>query len=150
MSSTVPMGILNGTCFFAWRNVPSWGRSFAGQKLNHNNNSYEMYQSVWSLFRSVLEMASYGGTGAWEALGFFMWRFCVMFLGSAGIGVACGLLSALTLKHVALRDYTSLELCILIIFIYAPYALAEGIHLSGHDTCNMAGRRMYFSTLGDK
>lgn len=54
-----------------------------------------------------------------------------MFLGSAGIGVVFALLSALTLKHVALRDYTSLELCILIIFIYAPYALAEGIHLSG-------------------
>ena len=76
-------------------------------------------------------MASYGDVGAGEALMFFLWRFGVMFLGSAGIGVVFGLLSALTLKHVALRDYTSLELCILLIFIYAPYALAEGIHLSG-------------------
>uniref|UniRef100_A0A6A7G718 Sodium/hydrogen exchanger n=1 Tax=Hirondellea gigas TaxID=1518452 RepID=A0A6A7G718_9CRUS len=83
------------------------------------------------LTSSVLEMASYGDMGVLETIGYFLWRFCTMILGSAGIGVLFGLMSALTLKHVALRDYTSLELCILIIFIYAPYALAEGIHLSG-------------------
>ncbi|MCL4127860.1 UNVERIFIED_CONTAM: hypothetical protein GTU68_052771 [Idotea baltica] len=54
-----------------------------------------------------------------------------MFTASAGIGVAFALLSALTLKYVPLREYTSLELCIVIIFIYAPYTLAEGLHLSG-------------------
>ncbi|KAF2364327.1 Na+/H+ exchanger [Trinorchestia longiramus] len=83
------------------------------------------------LTTSVLDLASYGDMGPGEGLLYFAWRFCVMFLGSAGIGVAFALLSAFTLKHIALRDYTSLELCILIIFIYAPYALAEGIHLSG-------------------
>lgn len=54
-----------------------------------------------------------------------------MFFASAGIGVAFALLSALTLKYVPVREYTSLELCIILIFIYAPYTLAEGIHLSG-------------------
>ncbi|XP_018026186.1 sodium/hydrogen exchanger 8-like [Hyalella azteca] len=83
------------------------------------------------LTTSVLDLASYGDMSPGEGLLYFVWRFCLMFLGSAGIGVFFGLLSAITLKHIALRDYTSLELCILIIFIYAPYALAEGIHLSG-------------------
>ncbi|CAL4075178.1 unnamed protein product, partial [Meganyctiphanes norvegica] len=69
--------------------------------------------------------------GATEAFLYVAWRFMVMFFASAGIGVAFGLLSALMLKYMPVRDYTSLELCIIIIFIYAPYTLAEGIHLSG-------------------
>lgn len=69
--------------------------------------------------------------GSGEAVLYTVWRFCVMFFASAGIGVAFALLSALTLKYVPVREYTSLELCIILIFIYAPYTLAEGIHLSG-------------------
>ncbi|KAJ9587254.1 hypothetical protein L9F63_019233, partial [Diploptera punctata] len=58
-------------------------------------------------------------------------RFCLMFFASAGIGVAFALVSALLLKHVDLRKNPSLELGIMLVFTYAPYALAEGIHLSG-------------------
>lgn len=85
------------------------------------------------LTSTVLEMASpaMASMGSGEALLYTVWHFCVMFFASAGIGVAFALLSALTLKYVPVREYTSLELCIIIIFIYAPYTLAEGIHLSG-------------------
>ncbi|PSN33069.1 Sodium/hydrogen exchanger 8 [Blattella germanica] len=58
-------------------------------------------------------------------------RFCLMFFASAGIGVVFALASALLLKHVDLRKNPSLELGIMLVFTYAPYALAEGIHLSG-------------------
>ena len=70
--------------------------------------------------------------GPGEAFFYTIWRFCVMFFASAGIGVFFALLSALTLKYIHLREYTSLELCLVIIFIYAPYTLAEGLHLSGN------------------
>ncbi|XP_076034714.1 na[+]/H[+] hydrogen exchanger 1 [Oratosquilla oratoria] len=85
------------------------------------------------LTSTVLEMAtpSMSSVGAGEALLYTTWRFCVMFFASAGIGVAFALLSALTLKYIPLREYTSLELCIIIVFIYAPYFMAEGLHLSG-------------------
>ncbi|KAG7171154.1 Sodium/hydrogen exchanger 8-like [Homarus americanus] len=85
------------------------------------------------LTSTIIEMASpaMATMGSGEAVLYTVWRFCVMFFASAGIGVAFALLSALTLKYVPLREYTSLELCIIIIFIYAPYTLAEGIHLSG-------------------
>lgn len=59
----------------------------------------------------------------------------MMFFASAGIGVVFALASALLLKHVDLRKHPSLEFGMMLVFTYAPYALAEGIHLSGkaHD-----------------
>ncbi|XP_050664343.1 sodium/hydrogen exchanger 8 [Leptidea sinapis] len=58
-------------------------------------------------------------------------RFWLMFFASAGIGVLFALISALLLKHVDLRKNPSLELGMMLVFTYAPYVLAEGIHLSG-------------------
>ncbi|XP_061197565.1 sodium/hydrogen exchanger 8-like [Saccostrea echinata] len=58
-------------------------------------------------------------------------RFLVMFFGSAAIGVVCGLISALLLKYIDLRKTPSLEFGLMLTFSYLPYALAEGIHLSG-------------------
>lgn len=84
-------------------------------------------------------------------------RFCLMFFASAAIGVAFALASALIsfwlsfflmhfsnnnwikfsltsvnlLKYVELRRNPSLEFSMMMVFTYLPYALAEGIHLSG-------------------
>lgn len=57
--------------------------------------------------------------------------FCEMFFASAGIGVIFALISALLLKYIDLRKHPSLEFAIMLMFTYAPYVLAEGIHLSG-------------------
>ena len=59
-------------------------------------------------------------------------RFWLMFFASAGIGVLFALVSALLLKHVDLRKNPSLEFGMMLVFTYAPYVLAEGIHLSGN------------------
>lgn len=58
-------------------------------------------------------------------------QFCSMFFASAGIGVIFALISALLLKYVDLRKTPSLEFAMMLVFTYAPYVLAEGIHLSG-------------------
>ncbi|XP_028409915.1 sodium/hydrogen exchanger 8-like [Dendronephthya gigantea] len=58
-------------------------------------------------------------------------HFFSMFIGSACIGIAFALLSALLLKHINLRRIPSLELALILIFSYAPYGLAEGLKLSG-------------------
>lgn len=58
-------------------------------------------------------------------------RFCVVFFGSAIIGVAFALIAALIFKYVDLRKHPSLEFGMMLIFIYSPYGLAEGLHLSG-------------------
>ena len=55
----------------------------------------------------------------------------MIFLGSAGIGTFVGLCSSLTLKYVDLYTNPSLEFALMLCFVYMPYALAEGIHLSG-------------------
>lgn len=59
-------------------------------------------------------------------------HFCLMFFASAVIGVIFALISALLLKYVDLRKNPSLEFGLMLVFTYAPYALAEGIHLSGN------------------
>lgn len=66
-----------------------------------------------------------------EAIVIGIERFCLMFFASAGIGVVFALLSALLLKHIDLRKNPSLEFGMMLVFTYAPYVLAEGIHLSG-------------------
>lgn len=66
-----------------------------------------------------------------EAIVLGIERFCLMFFASAGIGVVFALVSALLLKHVDLRKNPSLEFGMMLVFTYAPYVLAEGIHLSG-------------------
>ncbi|KAG0416465.1 hypothetical protein HPB47_006364 [Ixodes persulcatus] len=68
-------------------------------------------------------------------------RFFLVFFASAGIGVAFALAAALIslhlgfdvhlLKYVDLRKNPSLEFGMMLVFVYAPYGLAEGIHLSG-------------------
>ena len=58
-------------------------------------------------------------------------RFGVVFFGSAGIGAAFALIAALVFKYIDLRKHPSLEFGMMLVFIYAPYGLAEGLHLSG-------------------
>jgi len=82
------------------------------------------------LTTSVLESSSPTMTSSETLITGFN-RFCLMFFASAGIGVVFALASALLLKHVDLRKNPSLEFGIMLVFTYAPYALAEGIHLSG-------------------
>jgi len=58
-------------------------------------------------------------------------RFLGVFLGSAGIGTLVALISALVLKHIDLYTNPSLEFGFMLCCVYSPYALAEGMHLSG-------------------
>jgi len=70
-------------------------------------------------------------TGSGSAIMNALSRFCMMFFASAGIGVVFAIMSALILKHVDFRKHPSLEFGLMLVFTYAPYVLAEGIHLSG-------------------
>lgn len=58
-------------------------------------------------------------------------RFCIVFFGSAVIGVAFALIAALLFKYIDLHKHPSLEFGMMLVFIYAPYGLAEGLQLSG-------------------
>lgn len=75
------------------------------------------------------EHSASGSTG--DAILSALGTFFTMFFASAGIGVVFALISALLIKHVDLRKHPSLEFGLMLVFTYAPYVLAEGIHLSG-------------------
>lgn len=85
------------------------------------------------LTTTVMPLMSHNSTGGstGEAILSGLNTFCLMFFASAGIGVVCALISALLLKHIDLRKHPSLEFGMMLAFTYAPYVLAEGIHLSG-------------------
>ncbi|XP_058058002.1 sodium/hydrogen exchanger 8 [Anopheles bellator] len=83
------------------------------------------------LTTTVMPMVSDPGTNAGESIFSALNTFLQMFFASAGIGVVFALMSALLLKHVDLRKHPSLEFGLMLVFTYAPYVLAEGIHLSG-------------------
>ena len=102
--------------------------------------------------RTILNQLPTNGTtgvpsdqSAAHVLGNSAWQFCVMFFGSALLGVIFALISALVsdnyksvpywclqfLKLINLRRHQSLEFSMWVIFAFAPYFLAEGLHLSG-------------------
>ncbi|XP_040171496.1 sodium/hydrogen exchanger 8 [Anopheles arabiensis] len=83
------------------------------------------------LTTTVMPMVSDSGSSTGESIFSALNTFCMMFFASAGIGVVFALMSALLLKHVDLRKHPSLEFGLMLVFTYAPYVLAEGIHLSG-------------------
>lgn len=85
------------------------------------------------LTTTVMPMVSGSGgpEGTGESIISALNTFCLMFFASAGIGVVFALMGALLLKHVDLRKHPSLEFGLMLVFTYAPYVLAEGIHLSG-------------------
>ncbi|BFZ12958.1 hypothetical protein BsWGS_15997 [Bradybaena similaris] len=85
------------------------------------------------LTSTMLEFASPGAVVASGTSAFFqaLGRFCLMFFASSAIGVAFGLVSAMITKFVDLHKTPSLEVGMVFCFSYLPYALAEGIHLSG-------------------
>ena len=68
---------------------------------------------------------------ALSQLGHGVGRFFGIFFGSAAIGTLVGLGSSLVLKYIDLYNNPSLEFALMLCFVYSPYALAEGIHLSG-------------------
>lgn len=70
-------------------------------------------------------------TNTGESITYAFKTFFTMFFASAGIGMVFALISALLLKHIDLRKHPSLEFGLMLVFTYAPYVLAEGIHLSG-------------------
>lgn len=83
------------------------------------------------LTTTVMPMVSGTSAGTGESIFSALNTFCMMFFASAGIGVVFALMSALLLKHIDLRKHPSLEFGFMLVFTYAPYVLAEGIHLSG-------------------
>nr|XP_042898675.1 sodium/hydrogen exchanger 8-like [Parasteatoda tepidariorum] len=61
-------------------------------------------------------------------------RFLIVFVTSAAVGIVFALIAALIsfyFKHLALNQYPSLEFGMILIFIYAPYCLAEVLQISG-------------------
>lgn len=83
------------------------------------------------LTKTVMDPNLAASASAGDAIVSALSKFCMMFFASAGIGVIFALISALLLKHVDLRKHPSLEFGMMLAFTYAPYVLAEGIHLSG-------------------
>ncbi|RUS80101.1 hypothetical protein EGW08_012147 [Elysia chlorotica] len=85
------------------------------------------------LTTTLLEFASPDAVVTSGAAAFFqaVARFSLMFFGSAAIGVLFGLLSAMMTKFCDFHKTPSLEVGMVFAFSYLPYALAEGIHLSG-------------------
>jgi len=80
---------------------------------------------------AVIESDSNADIGIMGQLGGGISRFFGVFFGSAAIGILVALLSSLVLKHIDMYTNPSLEFALMLCFIYTPYALAEGVHLSG-------------------
>ncbi|XP_076875109.1 sodium/hydrogen exchanger 8 isoform X2 [Brachyhypopomus gauderio] len=75
--------------------------------------------------------SSASAVSGWDTFLQALAYFLKMFFGSAALGTLTGLVSAVCLKHIDLRNTPSLEFGMMFIFAYLPYGLSEGIKLSG-------------------
>ncbi|CAI5936071.1 unnamed protein product [Closterium sp. NIES-65] len=84
------------------------------------------------------------GRGVWFAISFFLANF----IGSFSIGVIMGLLSALVFKHCGFEDdgLALLQACLLSLFPYMAYMLADAFELSGIVAILFAGMTMRYYT----
>ncbi|XP_076875110.1 sodium/hydrogen exchanger 8 isoform X3 [Brachyhypopomus gauderio] len=80
--------------------------------------------------------SSASAVSGWDTFLQALAYFLKMFFGSAALGTLTGLVSAVCLKHIDLRNTPSLEFGMMFIFAYLPYGLSEGIKLS--ETCVFA------------
>ena len=83
----------------------------------------------------------------------FLIFFTVDFVGSLCLGVLSGVLAALLLKVVDMRQTKLLELSLYIMIMYVPFLLAEMIHLSGIVTIlftGIAARRYCVPNLSEQ
>ena len=80
---------------------------------------------------AVIESGQSADIGIISQIGGGISRFFGVFFGSAVIGTVVAMISSLVLKHIDLYTNPSLEFALMLCFIYTPYALAEGVHLSG-------------------
>jgi len=75
--------------------------------------------------------AAMADVGVFQQISQGILRFFGVFFGSAAIGTIVAVISSLVLKHIDLYTNPSLEFALMLCFVYSPYALAEGVHLSG-------------------
>jgi len=81
-----------------------------------------------SLFRLFSELGSHDmDVSLLTPVVSFLW----IFFGSIMVGGVCGLVSAAVFRHTSLRQYPSLEISVLFLFAYWPFAFCEGAGLSG-------------------
>lgn len=97
------------------------------------------------LYRTLLNFIQAEFTPQLVGLAFL--QFFTSFFGSALLGIAFSLVSALVLKHVNFRRYSSLEIAVVIVFAYAPYLMAEAVGLSGIMAILFAGIGMSHYTF---
>ncbi|GJP52706.1 hypothetical protein CLOM_g11797 [Closterium sp. NIES-68] len=98
------------------------------------------------LYRTLLSFVTtkVDGRGIWFAISFFLANF----IGSFSIGVILGLLSALVFKHCGFEDdgLALLQSCLLSLFPYMAYMLADAFELSGIVSILFAGMTMRYYT----
>ncbi|CAM6088315.1 unnamed protein product [Calypogeia fissa] len=93
-------------------------------------------------YRTVLTFVTkdVSGWGVFEAL----WYFIANFIGSFSIGVLCSLGSALLFKYGGFNDHglAILESCLVVLFPYCSYMMADALGLSGIVAILFAGITM--------
>ena len=96
-----------------------------GESVLNDAVSIVLAQTALEFNKSSMEMS------ATTALFKGVTRFIAVFVGSSIIGVVFALIAAIIFKCIKLHRHPALEYGMMMIFIYAPYSLAEGLQLSG-------------------
>ncbi|KAK9383156.1 Sodium/hydrogen exchanger family-domain-containing protein [Kockiozyma suomiensis] len=120
LSATDPVTILS--IFNAYKVDPKLYTIIFGESILNDAVSIVMFETTQQFHG---DSATF--TDLFNGIGIFLVTFTISLL----IGAIVGVMTALILKHSSIRQFQSLETCIILLFAYASYFFSNGCHMSG-------------------
>ncbi|KAF7759654.1 hypothetical protein Agabi119p4_11349 [Agaricus bisporus var. burnettii] len=120
LSATDPVTVL--AIFNQYKVDPKLYTVIFGESLLNDAVSIVMYDTLTQFHGSEIYFSS-----LFHGIGIFLLNFSV----SMALGVSFGLALSLLLKHSYLHHYSSIESCLVALFAYTSYFLANGLKMSG-------------------
>ncbi|KAK7207936.1 Sodium/hydrogen exchanger family-domain-containing protein [Myxozyma melibiosi] len=120
LSATDPVTILS--IFNAYKVDPKLYTIIFGESILNDAVCIVMFETTQQFHG---ESATF--TDLFRGVGIFLVTFTISLL----IGAIVGVMTALILKHSQIRQFQSLETCLILLFAYASYFFSNGCHMSG-------------------
>ncbi|KAK9466013.1 Cation/H+ exchanger [Lipomyces arxii] len=120
LSATDPVTILS--IFNAYKVDPKLYTIIFGESMLNDAVSIVMFETTQQFHGE-----SAGISSMFKGIGIFLMTFTISLL----IGAIVGVMTAIILRYSQVRNFSSIETCLVMLFAYASYFFSNGCHMSG-------------------
>ncbi|KAK9325113.1 Cation/H+ exchanger [Lipomyces orientalis] len=120
LSATDPVTILS--IFNTYKVDPKLYTIIFGESILNDAVSIVMFETTQKFHGEPV-----GFSSLFKGIGIFIMTFTISLL----IGAIVGVMTAIILRHSQIRNFPSIETCLIMLFAYASYFFSNGCHMSG-------------------